>query len=53
MQIDILQLLMILRIYTLSGDERHNIEYGLENAIKHSAHVSKEQFSLAKCQLLR
>jgi hypothetical protein len=25
---------MILRIYTLSGDTRHNIKYFLENAIK-------------------
>ena len=40
MQIDTLQLLMILRIYTVSGDARHNIEYGLENAIRHSARVS-------------
>ena len=35
---------MILRIYTLSGDARHNIQYDLENAIKHSAAYLRNSF---------
>jgi len=37
---------MILRIYTLSGDARHIIEYGLENGINLSAVYLKDIFLL-------
>jgi len=36
---------MILRINTLSGDARHNIEYVLENVIKHSEAYLRNNFS--------
>ena len=35
---------MILRIYTLSGDASHNIEYVLENAIKQSDAYLRNSF---------
>jgi hypothetical protein len=35
---------MTQRIYNLRGDANHNIEYGLENTIKHSAAYLRNSF---------
>jgi hypothetical protein len=43
-QIDTLQFLMVLRIYTLSGDARHNTQYVLKNSIIYSAAYLRNGF---------